>query len=55
MRALAAQGELDRGQVEEVERMVERGLLADVPPAPGDEILAKVYDDFIETAREKEG
>lgn len=54
MRALAAQGELDRGQVEEVEKLVEQRLLADVPTARGDEILAEVYDDFLETARQKE-
>jgi len=51
MRALADQGHFDPAVAERVEATVERELLAEVPPAPGDEILAKVYEDFLETAR----
>ena len=51
LRALSAQGQLDDGAVERVEKLVEQELLADVPPARGDEILAEVYEDFLETAR----
>ncbi len=54
LRALAAQGELDAGLVERVEKLVEQELLADVPRRRGDEILAEVREDFLETARMKE-
>lgn len=53
-KALAAQGVFDRGVVAEIEKTVENRLLADVPPAPGDDILAEVYADFLETAKQKE-
>lgn len=53
-RALAAQGNFNRDAVERMAKVVEEELLREVPPAPGDEILAEVYGDFLETAREKE-
>jgi hypothetical protein len=54
-KALAAAGQFDRGVVAEIEKTVEGRLLTDVPRAPGDDILAEVYGDFLETARQKEG
>lgn len=54
-KALAAQGLFDRGVVAEIEKTVEGRLLADVPAAPADGILAEVYGDFLETAARKEG
>lgn len=54
-KVLAAQGQFDRQVVDQIEKIVEQKLLRDVPPAPGDEILAEVYADFIETAGLREG
>jgi len=48
--ALADQGHLDRAVVDRVAETVQGELLQDVPRAPADDILAEVYDDFLETA-----
>ncbi len=54
-RALAQNGQLDRAAVERVAEVVDNELLREVPAARGEKVLAEVYKDFLETAREKEG